>query len=72
MCESHWAASKYRKSKHKQHVLDLFFQVRDVLEEDEEDEEERDISDWLFELQEPEGEVESHWWQIHKWPDRVW
>ena len=47
-------------------MLDLFFQVRDVLEEDEEDEEERDISDWLFELQEPEGEVESHWWQIHK------
>uniref|UniRef100_A0A8C5B761 trypsin n=1 Tax=Gadus morhua TaxID=8049 RepID=A0A8C5B761_GADMO len=50
--------TKYRKSKHKQHVLDLFFQVRDVLEEDEEDEEERDISDWLFELQEPEGKCD--------------
>ncbi|XP_030235596.1 hyaluronan-binding protein 2 [Gadus morhua] len=37
---------------------DLFFQVRDVLEEDEEDEEERDISDWLFELQEPEGKCD--------------
>ncbi|CAL8258326.1 unnamed protein product [Lota lota] len=42
------------KANHELHVLDIYFQIMDG-NEDDNDDEESDTSEWLFELQEPEG-----------------
>lgn len=50
-------------------MLDIFFQG--VRVEDDEDDDDHDSSEWLFDLQEPEGEVLvtpwSHLYLICKW-----